>query len=66
MLKQLDKEILDLLESEADITHEIEQSDTFNERVYETLVRIDQKRWEASPSVAPSTATPLDLEGRVT
>ena len=66
VLKQLDNEILDLLESEEDITHEIEQSDTFNQRVYETLVRIDQKRREASPRVTPSTATPLDLEGRVT
>ena len=66
VLKQLDNEILDLLESEEDITREIEQSDTFNQRVYETLVRIDQKRREASPRVTPSTATPLDLEGRVT
>ena len=66
VLKQLDNEILNLLESEADITHEIEQSDTFSQRAYMILVRIDQKHREASPKVTPSTATPLDLEGRVT
>ena len=49
VLKQLDNVILDLLESEEDITHEIEHSDMFNQRVYETLVRIGQKRREASP-----------------
>lgn len=57
ILKQLDSEILDLLEEEADITTEIEQSDTFNQGIYEALVRID-KICEASSSTGPSGSTP--------
>ena len=59
-LKNLDSEILDLLESEEDIGREIEQADVFNQRVYETLVKIDRYAREASPRVTPSTARSLE------
>ena len=59
-LKNLDSEILDLLESEEDIGREIKQADVFNQRVYETLVKIDRYARKASPRVTPSTARFLE------
>ena len=59
-LKNLDSEILDLLESEEDIGREIEQTDVFNQWVYETLVKIDRYARESSPRVTHSTARSLE------
>ena len=66
ILKQLDNEILDLLETEADISTEIKQSDTFNMGLYEALVKIE-KYGEASPRDTPPTvrtSTCLEEGGR--
>lgn len=43
-LKRLDNEILDLIEDETAMTQDIEQSDDFNQKVYEALVRIELHR----------------------
>ena len=41
ILKQLDTEILDLVDKEA-VADEIEQADSFKEDVYAIMVRLDQ------------------------
>ena len=41
-LKQLDGEILDLIEEEGDIAGEIEQADDFKEKIYAATIDIDK------------------------
>ena len=40
VLRQLDGEILELLEDETEIIREIEQADEFNQEVFELLLRV--------------------------
>ena len=41
-LRQLDSEIVNLLEDEAAVVDDIEQADTFKEGVYSTMIRIER------------------------
>ena len=61
VLKQLDKEIVELLESEEDIVTEIDSSDQFNQCVYEALVSIDH--WEVANKSKASSPSRGGLEG---
>ena len=61
VLKQLDKEIVELLESEEDIVTEIDSSDQFNQRAYEALVSIDH--WEVANKSKDSSPSRGGLEG---
>ena len=53
-LRQLDNEILELIEGEADITKDIDESDSFNQTIYEALVKIE--RHGEGPSIATPTS----------
>ena len=59
VLSKLDSEILSLVEDEAAITDEIEQSDGIKEGIYSVLVRIDDLSKPRSPPPTSSTP-PLD------
>ena len=64
VLKQLYKEIVELLESEEDIVTEIHSSDQFNKRAYEALVSIDH--WEVANKSKASSPSRGGLEGGAT
>lgn len=57
-LKQLDGEIVEMLESESDISDEIEEAETFNDKLYEALVKIEQLRSPPSSSSVAEAKTP--------
>ena len=61
VLKQLDKEIVELLESEEDIVTEIDSSVQFIQRAYEALVSIDH--WEVANKSKASSLLRGGLEG---
>ena len=60
IIKGLDAEILDLVESEDAVMEEIEQSDAFKQDMYEVLVRIEQLSLRDSTSslLEPSRSMP--------
>ena len=60
VLKGLDAEVLELVESEDAVTEEIEQSDVFKQDVYAVLVKIEQISLRSSTHTAsdPSCLTP--------
>ena len=66
ILKQLDNEVLDFLETEEDISAEIEASDNYNQGVYQALVNIDSStigRVSTTPGGGMGTGTGTGLEG---
>ena len=57
VLERLDAEILELVDSEKDVTEEIEHSDVFKQDMYAALVRIEQlSQRQSTPD--PSHSTP--------
>ena len=69
-IKILDNQILDLLETEQDINHEIEESSKFYEGIYKTLLQINDKLKQlnitASGSGNGDSAQPFQGEQEVT
>ena len=61
-LKQLDNEILDLVEDEAALTQEIEQADIFKHNIYEALAKIE--RHIATPTRTGTGTDPASSESR--
>jgi DNA-binding transcriptional ArsR family regulator len=55
VLRQLDGEILDLTEDEADITNEIEHSESYNQDICDLVLNLKECSKESTPNSTPAT-----------